>query len=355
MKIAILTFHFAYNYGAMLQAYALKDYLKERGHEADIVPFYPAHLKQGYSISPFEHGITMKHRLYNLITYTKRAGQAEKFDAFKKRLSNTPEFVDAEKIIDFLKPYELLICGSDQIWNDKITGKTGSYFGEKTSIKKISYAASLGSSALDDIQKKYAVKYLPSFLAVSVREEKTKELLVNIRPDIAVVCDPVFLRNMQDWIKIEEPVKTKERYLLLYLLEDNKELVRHAKRYASKNHLHIYEIYPTLGMRHKGTESLKKVGPGEFIYLMRNAEAICTNSFHAVCFSIIFRKMLLHIPNSISPERTQNLLNKAGIELHHDNPCYDTSCAIEKLEDYISGSKDFISKSLKTAGRDGGA
>ena len=62
MKIAILTFQFAYNYGAMLQAYALRKYLISLEHEVDVVPYYPLHLKQGYSISPFEQGLSLKHR-----------------------------------------------------------------------------------------------------------------------------------------------------------------------------------------------------------------------------------------------------------------------------------------------------
>lgn len=347
MKIAILTFQFAYNYGAMLQAYALRKYLISLEHEVDVVPYYPLHLKQGYSISPFEQGISLKHRIYNLLTYWKRAQQALKFDVFKKYLVNTEEFTESDKIPEYLKAYDLLVCGSDQIWNNKITGNTAIYFGGNIQISKMAYAASLGGKILDEVQMKNARVYLPSFVTVSVREEMTRLLLGHIRDDIAVVCDPVFLQDEQMWKEIEKPVKIEEKYLLLYFLEDSKELVERAKEYAKENHLHIYEIHPTFDMHHNGIKILKKIGPAEFIYLIRNASAICTNSFHAVSFSIIFRKKLLHIPNSMSPERTQNILNKSGIELHDNDPFYDLGEAVDRLAGYISESKNFIKESLQ--------
>ena len=121
MKIAILTYQFAYNYGAMLQAYALKYYIESLGHSAEVVPYFPLHLKQGYSLNPFQKGISVKHRVYNALFYLKRIKQANLFELFKKKIVSIKEFTDVSRVNAFLSNYDLVVCGSDQIWNDEIS------------------------------------------------------------------------------------------------------------------------------------------------------------------------------------------------------------------------------------------
>ena len=311
-KIAILTFYFAHNYGAMLQTYALKKYLESLGNIVNIIPYYPSFLKQGYSISPFLEGLTFKQRIHNMISCPKRYRQARKFEEFKKSFVLEKEFSGKNNVIKFVELNDILICGSDQIWNDTITGGDEIYFGAGMNISKVSYAASLGTKELSDVQKRNVEKYLLDFVSVSVREEIGRKLIKEFLPYVKVVCDPVFLLSTGEWEKIERAVRIRKKYVLLYLLEDNGALYEYGKKYARDNGLEIYEIHPTRGICHSGTKQLKNIGPGEFLYLIRNANAVCTNSFHAVAFSIIFEKELIHIPNSISPERTIFLLEKVG-------------------------------------------
>ena len=83
MKVGILTFQFPYNYGAMLQAYALKSYIEKKGNETYVLPYFPVHFQQGYSISPFQAGISLKHKVYNAVTYCKKRTQVSLFEQFK--------------------------------------------------------------------------------------------------------------------------------------------------------------------------------------------------------------------------------------------------------------------------------
>ena len=349
MNIAILTFYFAHNYGAMLQAYALKRYIESLTYMVNIVPYIPLRLKQGYSLSPFEKGISIKHRVYNTLFYLKRIRQAKKFESFKKKMISAKEFTDSALVRDFLATCDLVVCGSDQIWNDEFSGKNNVYYGADTDKPLISYAACLGTQSLSSHQKECAAKNLPKFKFVSVRENISRDLLKEYRNDINVVCDPVFLFKPNDWARIEHNPGIKKNYLLLYLLEDNPKLVSEAKKYADIHNLEIYEIHPILAFKHREIKKLRNVGPAEFVYLVHNASAICTNSFHAVSFSILFEKILLHIPNSKSPERTLNILNIAGIEFKNDKVVYDLNGSLKRLNDFIKASKDFLTNALKKA------
>lgn len=348
MKVGILTFQFAYNYGAMLQAFALRTALIKQGCEVDVVPYYPENFKKAYSIDPFESKITFKHRVYNLITYMKRYKQALKFDQFKfdNLYSTSYEFGTTEELIQYLCDYSLLVCGSDQIWNDSITGNTDAYFGAGADIRKIAYAASLGTKKLSAVQKININKHISEFSYVSVRESSSSVILSSYYNDVEVVCDPVFLLSKNEWEIIEKSINVEDKYLLLYLLEDNIELVRCAFEYAHQNGLIIYEIHPTLSSHHSGCIELKNVGPQEFVYLVDHAQCVCTNSFHAVSFSVIFRKKLIHIPNSHSPERTESLLSIIGIDLSQETKhhLYDLEkLSYEELNKFVLSSKEYLS------------
>ena len=124
MKIGILTFQFPYNYGAMLQAYALKSFITNKGYETSVLPYFPVHFKQGYSISPFQEGIPLKHRVHNAVTYCKRKPQVSLFERFKEEYlysSREKEVSKGTLLSECLEELDIVFYGSDQIWNDLIT------------------------------------------------------------------------------------------------------------------------------------------------------------------------------------------------------------------------------------------
>lgn len=347
MKTAILTFQFAHNYGALLQAYALKQYLKIQGIDGEITPYYPDWAQSEYAISPFAKGIPPRRRVRLALQYWKRKEQSEIFDKFiSEELDAGDTFSSERELKKWLEMHEYVICGSDQIWNNSITGDSGAYYAKDCNVKKISYAASLGTTKLNKIQERNVIDYLPLFSAISVREPGAAVQLARIlHKEIQVVMDPVFLLNKNEWKKLSRPVNVDSDYLFLYFLRENEKLLECAKKYAEENGLKIYEVHPTLATKHNGCKRLKNVGPKEFIWLIENASCVCTNSFHATAFSTIFRKKLIHIPNSKSPERTTSLLERVGIELKKDTefPLYDISlCDDTNLKYEIEKSKKFL-------------
>ena len=353
MKITILTFQFAHNYGALLQAYALQQYLLLVGHQVDIAPYYPQIFNLDYAINPLIKGISLRRRLKLAVTYSKRKKQAECFVAFQTTVLNTELSIQTEKkLCEFLNQYDMVICGSDQIWNDKLTGDTSAYFGAGTKAKLVSYAASLGVKQLTKVQEKNIQKYIPGFFAVSVREWESKELLQQIiNCDVKVVLDPVFLLPKKEWEKriAKSKIKIDEPYLILYFLQNDNVLLHYAKCYAQEKHLRLLEIHPTITSSHKGAKKIESVGPDEFLYLIKNAACVCTNSFHATAFSVIFRKKLLHIPNCNSPERTVSLLKQLEISLIdevEEEPLYNLAMYNEKKLKVLVENSGMMNKTL---------
>ena len=352
MDIAILTFQFAHNYGALLQAYALKRFLQNEGHHVKIAPYFPDWAQKEYSISPFSKGISVRKRIRFTLQYPKRRLLAEKFHQFQREMLEIDDSFETQRELEeYLNAYETVVFGSDQIWNDKITGDTDAYYGGNISSTRIAYAASLGTKRITAVQKKYIKELFPRFKAISVRESTSKKLLEEV-VDIPVtaVADPVFLLNREEWKGTSVPVETAKKFMFLYFLSDDPGLLASAKRIAEEHNLVIYEVHPTLARFHEGCTPLYHVGPQEFLWLIQHAEYVCTNSFHATSFSVIFRKKLLHIPNKISPERTTSLLSYIGIDVKEkvDKPLYDLSkCDYSDIEELINNSKQFLYQVVK--------
>ncbi len=350
MNVSILTFQFAHNYGALLQAYALKTYIKTLGHNVEVAPYYPGWAQKEYAISPFTKGISVRKRLRFLVQYPKRKLLSDTFHRFQATyLGLSESFGTLSDLNQYLEKFDLIVFGSDQIWNDAITGDTSAYYGEGISKARISYAASLGTQKLTPVQKKHIKENLPHFRAISVREYTSEKMLMEVLDSpVTTVTDPVFLLSRSEWSKMENPLNVKNKFMLLYLLREDSKLVDYAKKYAKENDLILYEIHPTLARFHQGCIPLLNVGPQEFLWLINYAECICTNSFHTVSFSVIFRKRLLHIPHKGSPERTVSLLSYLGIDANSpekDVPIYDLStCDYSALNAAIEKSKDFLNQ-----------
>jgi hypothetical protein len=213
MKIGILTFHCAYNYGAQLQCYALQEYLTMLGVDVYVLNYRPSYLATKcpkLNFSYFKPTAPMRaiKRLSRVFPSLKRSYSA--FKSFEtKYLRLTEEISDSKALEELLSiGYDSVIVGSDQIWNTRFNGSDAIWFGlfrHSSSVKVISYAASAGDPQLSDFQS------LRGFDAISVRENVLKEFLSirQITSDISVVCDPTLLAPKEIWDKWKMPVLKK--------------------------------------------------------------------------------------------------------------------------------------------------
>lgn len=350
MKIGILTFQFAHNYGALVQAYALKEYLDEQGFESSIINYVPDKVRKEYSMNPFGYSHNLKVVLSLSLRNIKRFKQNVLFTDFQKNELNLGDSIySTETLHSNLSSFDIVSVGSDQVWNTNITGDISSYFfGSNKTVKMISYAASFGTRTINKFQEKTIVDRLPQFSMISVREEQGVEILKQYGLNADLVCDPVFLLPKHKWSEFEnrpKSIKYDKKFVLLYGLSGNINLERCAFEHATNEDIDLYVIHPTAQRISKVGKQLFDVGPREFIWLIHHADRIYSNSFHATAFSVIFEKKLVYDSVKGLESRVFSLFKMLGVNLRNGVQEYDLSIITDgKLESYIQTGKEFLSK-----------
>ena len=321
-KIGLVTFHRAHNYGAVLQCYALLNIIK-KNHDIEIIDYNFGKIYANYKVitPPGKNLIKYVKVFLDDIFNLKRKRMRHK--AFQDFISTEfqmgKEYCSASEIINDNLYYEILLTGSDQVWNPGITGGLSDIytlnFGKKD-VKRISYAASLGNE--QSVMKfKYDYKRLLSKIdKISVREESAKNELVKILPQkkVEVVLDPTLLLTKEEWDNIISDCKPEnEKYILAYVVKFDKNFVKIANELSEKTGLKIIHF----GKTNKGLKNICRnayiEGPLEFVNLIKNAEYVVATSFHATVFSIIFNKKFWIVPHSTTGSRVIDLLKKFEI------------------------------------------
>lgn len=347
--IGILTFHFAYNYGAMLQAYALKEYLS-KDYLVELINYQPLKTKYIYSTNPFVYGLHPKIILRKVKELPNKKKQARVFEKFKKNYLGVKQkpFHLSETLKRELSQHDINIFGSDQIWNLDITGTSAEYYGLFCDKDKcnVVYAGSFGHDVLKEREIEY-LNYLNCFDHISVRESYAKDILETHGINSLHVCDPVLLLDETSWSAIaRKPYGISEKgFVLYYTLKEDEKLKRKAKEIANKLGIEVIAIHPNANRIDVGKQ-LFGVGPREFLWLIQNAEYICTNSFHATAFSLIFHKKLVHLQLEVGKGRVQSLLDIVSAKRCIDRneiDCIDLSNKNElNLSRYVNKSKEYL-------------
>ena len=296
-----------YNYGGFLQEMALQDAINSLGYEWEIIDYEVSQefntfsLKRGIKNFSFdkikkkltkEKTILLSNPVSDLITKRKRA--FDKYRAHNLVLSKKMSYSDLHSI-DL--NYEQLVCGSDQIWNpDYNIPAFFLNFGRKD-CRKIIYAASIGKGQLSCLEKKTYSKLLEFPDYISVREDSAQKLISSItEKNVELVLDPTLLHQQEYWMKKADDSSLNHRnYIFCYFLNLTDEKVKSANDFAKKNNCEVIAIPYLHNEVEKYTEKLEgkllsEVNPADFLNLIRNAEAVITDSFHATVFSIIFQK-----------------------------------------------------------------
>lgn len=296
MKIALYTITEGENYGNRLQNYAMQEILKKHGHSVKTI------LENSYKNNPRMIAKLYIKRVLNI----KNDGIARRIYSFrrfnKKYLKFDKNKLTYNKEYHTKGDYECYIVGSDQVWNPNFTITTGASFldfaGEK---RRVAVSASFGVKEIKDKKKKeeYA-EYLRNFEAVSVRENSgvgiVKEL---IGKDVPVLLDPTLMLSKFDWYNImRRPHGMKDKkYVMCYLLGKYEEdVIDGLEEYARNHSLEIIMLENDNYQLGYCNDIQFGFGPSEFLWLIANCEKVITDSFHAVVFSLIFRKKVIAIP-----------------------------------------------------------
>lgn len=281
-KIGIITLNGKHNYGNRLQNYALQKAVTGLSAHATTLtePSKFSPLKSTKSVLKFtlQHSPLYKNRFQYIMKRVKSKG----FRAFDDT------YIE-ERALDN-DAYDLYLSGSDQVWNPRFAGKDFHFLTFAPSEKRFSYAASFGVSEIPEEQRDRYAKHLKNFNKISVREDDGKKLVEELtgRDDIIVVPDPTMLLTRDDWNKLASDAKPADapsgRFIVIYALHalsaDNQSKVQ---AYADEKG---YEIYQIMGDIYN--KSHKIPDPREFVWLVANAQAVFTDSFHCCVFSIIY-------------------------------------------------------------------
>lgn len=319
-KVGIITYHFARNYGAVLQCYALQKFIGNQGYQVEILN-YKTH-KQEQNNSLFNKRKGIKNIVMNIALYpfkSKRIIKDKKFEEFiQKEMNCTNRIYSLEELKNKINDegFKYIISGSDQVWNPRIGDfEDAFFFPFKCAAKKISYAASIGGATLEELDN--YKKWINDFENISVREETTSKILNSIlEKKVKVVLDPTMLLNNDEWKIVEDDVE--EEYMLCYFINKSnfKEGFKIAKKIAKQRRLKIKIINARFSLNSFRKGTIVDAGPIDFIRLMKKASFICTDSFHGTIFSIIFNKPFLSIDrkDNKNDTRKSDLLKKLSLE-----------------------------------------
>jgi len=319
LKIGIVTFHNVPNYGAVLQAFALRKTIKDiTGEQVQIIhhqspgnddSFLVENFGKRYAKSNSKLKSILKSLVYHILIKPDYSKKSKKFVDFR---NNYLELDKSCCIADF----DIVVCGSDQIWNPGITqGLDKEYFGfGATSAKKISYAASCGDvSTVKECEDEF-LSLVSNMGSVGVREKSLSDFLIAHGINARQTVDPTFLLDKNDYVdafNLKPPVDSQP-YLLVYALQYDKALYSLARQIANKKGLRIKYVCGFV----KGSPLMKgkfDCGPIDFLNLLYGADHILTNSFHGMAFSIIFRKAFnVVLPNS-RKSRVIDFLESIGL------------------------------------------
>lgn len=352
MRVGIVTFHRAHNFGAVLQCLALKAIVKDLGYDVCIVDHRNKKIEKYYKLhNPlnFKYGLLycIKSSVNFLLTLIPKLNRIKKFKSF---IDNY--LIDSTIKTDSINSLDYIIYGSDQIWRGRLTGDDLFYWGEynNTDVKKISYAASAG---LIDESVDKNIELLKSFSSISVRENDLRDFLVSKGIDAQISIDPTLLLDKDRWSQIL-PIKSihNKPYILVYSMRNRKKVRNVAEIISKKENIPVKEIFNNNISWREVLEPYNSGDPIDFLSLIKSAAYVVTDSFHGTAFAVIFNKQFVTVElNDGHDNRARSLLSSIGIadRMSEDGSNYELVIDYSKVNFKINNLKEESIKYLKRA------
>lgn len=351
MNVGFITVHRAPNYGAMLQCFALQQYIEGMGHECKVIdllrpyhegfvhtegfePFDAKKIHKSFVgeirkfIGHYLHRYEANNKKFAKVYKENLKRRQELFDAFDKRITYTKQYKSIGELYANPPQFDVYITGSDQLWNPTQPYCIEPFFLTfvKNGAKKISYATSIGLSSLPESINQQYIKWLNDYDYISVREQEAVNMLSKgISKTIHKVVDPTLLMDKQFWerLAVVKPEFVHEKYVFCFTLSYLSELHSYLKKYAKEKGMkyvyivHAFQDAPYTN-KDKNVIGLIDISPEEWLGLIQNAEEIFTNSFHGTVFSLIFeKKFYSYIPsNNKRGSRIVNVLEMIKLKNH---------------------------------------
>ncbi len=331
MKTGLVTFYHIHHYGALLQAAATERAVESLGHQCEIIDYF---VNQNNDLFRKPTGVGSAaadvHTALHYQALKKRYQRFEKFARDHLRISGH-RFESLEELRCAELPYDLILSGSDQIWNPKIFPDghfDPVFFGGFSDKRKIAYAPSFGIPHIPEGMEDELRGYLERFSHLSVRERQGQRIVEKISGKHApVVLDPTLLLTAEQWIAMAntpgeysagDDRDTPRGYILCYCISKPGALAPYIQNLAEKTGLPVVQLCGVRQKVHPRARCVLDAGPAEFLGLFQHASYVCTNSFHGTVFSLQFQKPFFTAvaPGELAePEssRTFSLLSRLGL------------------------------------------
>lgn len=306
---AILTkFYKNYNYGGMLQGYALHKAISDLGYSVDLISY-----DVGANPNPVYPGLRQQIRQYGAMSAVQKAGEKavgkcafmisdllaerrELFDRFMEDTGAGTEVYDDAGAKELGGRYKAFISGSDQVWNPNAVRNLYLQTFIDDPDRKISYAASIGRDALSEREASVLIPAIRRFGSISVREKTAENLLKKyIDAPVVTSLDPTMLLSREEWDQAASEPVVRGKYALVYFFSDSLAVRRKAEKFCKKHGMRMVFL-PYAKQEYNLTDSsgpgerVAKAGPREFVSLVKGAQFVITDSFHGAVFSLIYRK-----------------------------------------------------------------
>ena len=290
MRIGQVTLDGYFNYGNILQKFALHHTLKKFSDDTEVLWFDGNKLFSEIGGGGKAQCVLFKERRdWEKIFNLREAVRQSKFKDFENLHIKTR--FDFPFMKDIADEYDFIVVGSDQVWNPR-WNPPYIFFDFVPREKKIAYAASIGNPTIPDEKKETFRNGISDFNQLSVREEGTAKLINDLTGQTPIVLlDPIFLLTRDEWLAVaQKPTWFNEKYQRGYILTYylRKLPPPEVKALAAKLNLPVINLLDVLNYNHFTT------GPAEFVWLFANASLIFSNSFHGVGFSILFKRPFIN-------------------------------------------------------------
>lgn len=318
MKVGIITFHRAFNYGAVLQCYALQEYIRSQGHDVEVIDYHQRfidnkyrpdfHLRKAMSLLFLGRLKQLKKYVYN---YRRMKEKARFFPTFCAKFLNISEPC---REMSIPQSYDRYIIGSDQMWGLHCYGGYDSvYWGDfkrPKESKLFGYAISANLKYHDSLSDDQIQSAVSRFDGISFREESIRndiERTTGYHGEVSI--DPTLLVDKETWNPLINADWSNERYIALYLLrakgKAKETILAKADRYAKRNSCKVINLTPM------------KYSVEDFVSIIKYAQCVFTTSFHATVFSVIFNRPFYSFRlNDGHDGRYEDLLSSLQLEHH---------------------------------------
>jgi hypothetical protein len=321
--VGILTYQRAYNFGAVLQAFALQRTIAELGHSCSIIDYRAPDESASYPVFRLPRDRSSLSAdallLLNLRSHLRSSKRYEFFRSAHLALT-TESFRTVDELRERGPRFDVYVSGSDQVWHPTLLERPGGpvFFQEFVkSGRRVAYAPSFGVTEVAPEHRPRLAEAIGRFDFLSAREDTGCAIIRGLTGrEPEHVVDPTLLQGASSYDEVAVESGASGPYILLYATERSDALRDLAVQLRSSMKLPIVAVLPWFFSPSRFAFADRLVydaGPGEFLGWMKGAALVCTNSFHGMCFSVIYRKRFLGVPHPSTGTRQRSLLNELGL------------------------------------------